>query len=88
MRKAWLDPRYAQLYPMVAPGKWIRASVLAHPILKISRVSPAPGTEPGARVLKDEHFSFLGCSRRYVRYGSCGFDPNTRETPTTTRVSA
>ena len=64
MRKARLDPQYADLYPDVYPGKWVRASVLAHTIQRRLDAEQGLDPDPTRRILPDEHFSFSGGWRR------------------------
>jgi hypothetical protein len=78
MRKARLNQQYAELYPTLVSGKWIRASVLAHMVLKASHGGYTPGGDRGARVLNDEHFDFVGGSRRGSRGSSGRTRLNTR----------
>jgi hypothetical protein len=79
MRKARLDPQYADLYPDAYPGKWVRASVLAHAIRRRHDAEPGLDLDPARRILPDDHFSFSGGQRRGGRF------QNTRWTDTPRR---
>jgi hypothetical protein len=63
-REARLRPEYAQLYPMLEPGKWESASVMAEKVAAIRLLQLADTYVLHDRVLADAHFEFRGGSAR------------------------
>jgi hypothetical protein len=63
-REARLRPEYAQLYPMLEPGKWESALVTAQKVAAIRLLQLADTFVLHDRVLADTHFEFRGGSAR------------------------
>jgi hypothetical protein len=63
-REARLRPEYAQFYPMLEPGKWESASVMAEKVAAIRLLQLADTFVLHDRVLADAHFEFRGGSAR------------------------
>jgi hypothetical protein len=63
-REARLRPEYAQLYPMLEPGKWESASVTAEKVAATRLLQLAETFVLHDRVLADAHFEFRGGSAR------------------------
>jgi hypothetical protein len=69
MRKARLNPAYAELYPDLQPDVCVRASVVAATVMRRFRsMYGADGKLPG-RVLSEAHFIFSGGGARTCRWG-------------------
>jgi hypothetical protein len=64
LREARLRPEYAHLYPMLEPGRWERASVVAEKVAAIRLLQLADTFVLHDRVLADAHFEFRGGSTR------------------------
>jgi hypothetical protein len=63
MREARLRPEWAELYPGVEPGVWMRAARLMPRVLR-NRLRMPSTREFVRRVLTDAHFEFRGGHRR------------------------
>lgn len=62
IREAKLRPEYAELYPAIEPGVWIRASDVGRQLLLWHLTAASlPDAE---RVMSDEHFEFRGGHHR------------------------
>jgi hypothetical protein len=58
-REAWLRVEFAEWYPVLSGGEWIRAD-LARSLVERQFSSGAPTWERGARALSPRHFLFRG----------------------------
>jgi hypothetical protein len=63
-REARLRPEYAHLYPMLEPGRWELASVIARRVAATRLLQLADTFVLHERVLADAHFEFRGGSPR------------------------
>jgi hypothetical protein len=63
-REARLRPEYAHFYPMVKPGVWAAAAVIAEKIAATRLLQLADTFVLHDRVLTDAHFEFRGGSPR------------------------
>ncbi len=64
LREARLRPEYAHMYPMLEPGRWTLASVMAEKVAAIRLLQLADTFVLHDRVLADAHFEFRGGSTR------------------------
>jgi len=60
VREARLRRACAGLYPELAPGVWMSASVLAELVLERGLYERRPGSSVTNRLLSDAHFEFRG----------------------------
>lgn len=64
LREARLRPEYAHLYPMLEPGLWAPAAVIAERVAATRLLQLAETYVLHDRVLVDTHFEFRGGSGR------------------------
>ena len=64
LREARLRPEYAHLYPMLKPGAWDAAAVVADKVAAIRIQQLADAYVLHDRVLPDAHFEFRGGTPR------------------------
>ena len=62
IREAKLRPEYAELYPAIEPGVWMRASDIGRQLLLWHLT--AASVPDAERVMSDEHFEFRGGHQR------------------------
>jgi hypothetical protein len=60
LREARLRPEYAHLYPMLEPGTWALAAVIAEKVAAMRLLQLADSFVFHDRVLCDAHFEFRG----------------------------
>ena len=63
IREAKLRPEYAELYPAIKPGVWMRASDIGRQLLLWHLT--AASVPDAERVMSEEHFEFRGGTRRH-----------------------
>jgi hypothetical protein len=59
-REARLKPEHAHFYPVLQPGAWESAAVLADKVLACRLLSPSGGFVLSDRALSADHFEFRG----------------------------
>ncbi len=84
IREARLRPEFAHLYPELAAGQWLSASVVGATIL-MSQLRSSRPPSLGDRLLPDEHFEFRGGPAREferalrTRFGEAGPPASARQ---------
>ena len=78
LRRAWLDPAFASLYPDLPSGIWMTAASASSLTVYAALSWGRPWPDDGPRILSDAHFRFRGGHSRGAEWNGVitrGTDP-------------